>query len=518
MQDKDWKVLLIDDDPGILTILSIAVEDVGCQVLMASDGQTGIALRESESPQIVVTDLNMPGVTGLDVLRHIKSRDVDTEVIVITGYGDTAAAIQALQNDASDFILKPISTEAFQVALKRARERYVTRRELRDYTAILEEKWMATAEELARTFNLQCMLIEGSIDGIVACDCDDKVVVFNKAMEEILGISRRDAIGATRLDELFLPGEEAKFRARFGSDAYGGRNRLFLDETVLVGAGGARIPCQVSAALLMQGTEEAGIVCFFRDLREMRRLAQQVEDQARLLHQDKMISLGKLAASVVHEINNPIAGVLNYARLMQKIVERGEIPKDRVGKFQGYLNLMESELSRCSKIISNLLAFSRKSRLEFGDVNLNELLSRCITLSEHRLTLQNIRIESRLDPALPSVTGDFNQLQQCVINLIFNAIDSMPDGGTLGVESGPGAAPDVVEMRVWDTGCGISEDDLPYIFDPFFTTKTEGKGLGLGLSTVYGIVDRHKGTIHVKSDFGKGTRFTIALPACRAAK
>ncbi len=512
MKPKVWEVLLIDDDPGICKVLTLTLEDAGYRVFTAHDGETGLGIFEAESPQIVLTDIHMPGIDGLDVLRRVKEKEPDTEVIVISGYGEIELAIRALQLDASDFVMKPVSDEALMVALKRARDRYVTRRELRDYTSLIEEKWMQTADELAKTFQLQRMLIESSIDGILACDSGGFVVIWNKAMEQMLDFKREEVIGYRSLHDFFPPEESRKFKAKLDSEEFGGPNRLFLYETTLLNRAGVRIPCQVSASVLAEGGEEIGLVCFFRDLREIRRLAQQFEDQARMLHQDKMISLGKLSASVVHEINNPISGVLNYTRLMLKILERGELAPDRVSKFQSYLSLMESELSRCSKIVSNLLAFSRKSKLEFGEVNLEDLLSRCISLSEHRLTLQNIRIEKRIPEGLPTIQGDFNQLQQAVINLIFNALDAMPDGGLLTIECRADASRNVIEIRVEDTGCGISEDDLLYIFDPFFTTKTDGKGLGLGLSTVYGIVDRHKGTISVKSQPGKGSTFSIVLP------
>ena len=174
---------------------------------------------------------------------------------------------------------------------------------------------------------------------------------------------------------------------------------------------------------------------------------------------------------------------------------------------------MQSELERCSKIVSNLLAFSHKSKLEFSPVDMNELLSRCISLSGHKLVLQNIRVQTHLSRDLPMIQGDFNQLQQCIINLIFNAVNAMPEGGVLAFESCFDSAKNLIHIIVRDTGCGISREDLLYIFDPFFTTKKEGRGLGLGLSTTFGIIDRHKGTIHVESEPGKGTVFQIDLPA-----
>lgn len=512
MKKKSWKILIIDDDPGILKVTSLALEDAGYEVITAADGYAGVDLFEEALPDIVITDIRMPGLDGMEVLRRIKELDPLAEVIVITAFSEMDLAIKALQLDASDFITKPVNQEALMVALKRAKERYSARRDIQDYTAIIEERWMRTAEELAKTFRFQKMLIESSIDGIVAGDREGKVIIFNKSMEEMLCFAWEEVMGRMRLEDFFAPGEYEKFQRTLASEVFGGKDRLQLYETFLAAKNGTKIPCQLLASVLFENGEEVGLVIFFRDMRTIRKMTQEFADQARMLHQDKMISLGRLAASVVHEINNPLAGILNYARLMMKMLNRGSLTPESTSKFESYLSLMESELSRCSKIVSNLLSFSRKSKLEFSELNLGELLSRCITLSHHKLTLQNIQIQERISPDIPKVIGDFNQLQQCIINLIFNAIDAMPNGGVIGIETSFNSRRELVEIKVSDTGCGIAKADLQYIFDPFFTTKTEGKGLGLGLSTVYGIIDRHKGTITAESEPGHGTVFTIKLP------
>jgi PAS domain S-box-containing protein len=512
MIQRKWKLLLIDDDPGIRKVMSITLEDAGYTVATAPDGESGIALCSEMSPEIIITDVRMPGMDGLEVLSAIKERHPDKEVIVVTAFSELDFAVKSLQLGASDFITKPINDDALEIALKRAKERYITRKELRDYTALIEEKWMETAEELAKTFNFQKILIDSSIDGIVACDQGARVIIFNKSMELMLCIPRQEAIGRLTLDRFFVEGEYEKFCRKLESEEFGGKDRLFLYESTLRASSGAKIPVQLSAAVLFEGTEAIGVVGFFRDLRDIRKLTQQFADQARLLQQDKMISLGRLAASVVHEINNPLSGLLNYARLMQKILGQDAPTRECSERFTSYLNLMESELSRCSKIVSNLLAFSRISKLEFTEVSVNELLRKSLLLSQHKLSMQNIQVETRLDPSTPKVEGDFNQLQQCIINLIFNAIDAMPGGGRLILESRVDPRRELVLIGVKDNGCGIAKEDQAYIFDPFFTTKKEGKGLGLGLSTVYGIIDRHKGTISVESRPSEGSTFTIKLP------
>ena len=512
MNAREWKVLFIDDDEAICRVMSIDLTDAGYVVFTAGDGESGIDLLKREPCQIVITDIRMPGIDGIEVVRRIKEDDPDVELIVVTGHGDMHLAVKALQLDASDFITKPIDPEALEIALKRAKERYMRKRELKEYTALLEEKWMDTAEKLAETYNFQKNLIESSIDGILACGRDGMVITFNKSLEQMLGYTKGEVLGAKPFDHFFAPGQAARIRQALYSDEYGRKHRLALYESTLAAKDGTHIPIQLAATVLFDDDEEIGLVAFVRDLRELRRLEQQFADQARLLHQDKMISLGKLAGSVAHEINNPLAGILNYIRLMIKILHKGDLTAEYLDKFKKYLALTEGETSRCSKIVSNLLAFSRKSQVEFSEFNLNELIQKCLELTQHKLNLQNIKVESRLDPSLPRVTADADQIQQCIINIIFNAMDAMPQGGTLTISSLRQPEKRGVEVRIRDTGCGIAREDMPRIFEPFYTTKKEGKGVGLGLSTVYGIVDRHKGTIGVESEVGKGATFTIRLP------
>ena len=509
---EGWQVVLIDDEVDIREIMTIALEDAGYQVATAEDGETGLRLTDEISPQIIITDIRMPGMNGIEVLEHVKTHNSDIEVIVATAFGDMDLAIRALQHDASDFITKPVNDEALHLALKRAKERYTSRKQLKDYTALLEKEKAETYQELMKTFSFQKNLIESSMDGILGCDENEQVVIFNKSMEQMLGCARDEVLRKMTLDRIFLPGEKERLKEALEGEKYGGKNRLHLYETTLLGNSGHQIPVQASATVLLDEEQETGLVYYFRDLREIRKLEQEVADQARILHQDKMMSLGRLAASVVHEINNPLAGILNYLHLMLQIINRGPLSEDRREKFRRYLELVESETGRCSKIISNLLTFSRKSPPSFEEVQIEELLNRCVILSQHKLELSNIHLTVSIDPNIPPIQGDLNQLQQCVINLIFNAIDAMPDGGTLELSGRVDVQKNRVTLHVKDSGTGISEKDLSQIFEPFFTTKQEGYGVGLGLSTVYGIMERHKGAVEVDSRPGQGAEFRLQLP------
>jgi len=267
-----------------------------------------------------------------------------------------------------------------------------------------------------------------------------------------------------------------------------------------------------------RSNEIVGIIEVWRDItqeltsRWERRIKEIKADMGKLIQEDRMISLGKLVASSVHEINNPIQGLLTFSRLMEKTLERSQLGPDDLEEFRTYLPLMTSELERCGNIISGLLSFSRHSGIEYRSTDLNEVLKQVLALSQHKMEIQNIRLYVALAPEPLMVEGDMNQLQQCLLNIIFNAIEAMPQGGELSLISEWDSASDRAVVTVRDTGCGISEENLDHIFDPFFTTKQEGEGIGLGLSIVHGIVKAHKGTVEVESKAGEGTAFTLSFP------
>ncbi len=512
-KENDWKIVLIDDEAGIRKVTGLTLKDAGYEVYTASNGKEGLALCREANPQIVITDVRMPGMDGISVLENLKNEMPGAEVIVATAFGEMDLAIRALQLDASDFITKPINDDALEMALKRARQRYTSRKQLQDYTRLLEEGWNETTTELMEMFNFQKNLIESSMDGIIGCNSEETVVIFNQSMSQILGYDKPEVLNRFKFGSFFRAEDENCLKSALKENKYGGKNRLSMYETSLAGKNNSTIPVQLSASIIFnQKGEEDGLVCFVRDLREIRKLEREVEDQAKILQQDKMMSLGRLAASVVHEINNPLAGVLNYCRLMIRILKRGDLKEKNREKFENYLTLVESETARCSHIISNLLTFSRKSSSEFSKVDVAELLNRSLLLSQHKLELSNIDATCDIQDNIPEINGDFNQLQQCIINLVFNSIDAMPNGGKLKLDANTDRRKNEVVIAVTDTGTGIPEKNLPHIFEPFFTSKDEGYGVGLGLSTLYGIVRHHNGEVEVKSQVNEGTTFFLRFP------
>jgi len=237
------------------------------------------------------------------------------------------------------------------------------------------------------------------------------------------------------------------------------------------------------------------------------------ETQEQLIQAEKLTSLGQLAASIAHEVNNPISGVLVYTQLLAKKLTADTLTKE---KALDYLSKMGSELTRTGQLIRNLLDFARQTKPTLRLVNINEIIDRASSLVAHSAELQHVEIVRNLSVTLPEVTADPDQLQQVFTNLMVNAIQAMPQGGKLSIRTA--ADNSQVKIEVQDTGVGISQENMRKLFTPFFTTRREVKGVGLGLAVSYGIIQHHQGRIEVQSEEGEGTTFTIYLPLHREEK
>jgi two-component system, NtrC family, sensor kinase len=227
---------------------------------------------------------------------------------------------------------------------------------------------------------------------------------------------------------------------------------------------------------------------------------------------EKMATVGKMAAVVAHEINNPLSGILTYAKLLRKWVERGEMKGEKLNEAAECLGLISRESLRCGDIVRNLLTFSRTAPMNVETTDINVIVDRALRLVDHQLEMSGIELQLHVDDDLPKVQCDGSQIEQVLLALIMNAIDAMPHGGNLWLRTRMNAAHDGVEIEVRDDGSGISPEVLPHIFEPFQTTKDEGRGVGLGLAISHSIIERHHGRIEAQSQLGKGTTFTVVLP------
>jgi two-component system NtrC family sensor kinase len=249
-------------------------------------------------------------------------------------------------------------------------------------------------------------------------------------------------------------------------------------------------------------------------------LEQRVEQKTRelkrahehALHTEKMASIGKMAAVLAHEINNPLSGILTYAKLLRKWIDRDDAGRNHRQEICDSLDLIASESRRCGDLVRNLLTFSRTTPMNLQATNLNQVVDRTLRLVQHQLDLAGIHVQPQLDLELPPVLCDAAQIEQVLLALVMNALDAMPQGGNLWITTSCNREPNHVRIVVRDDGSGIPPEILPRIFEPFLTTKETGRGVGLGLAISHSILERHNGSIEVQSEAGRGTTFTVTLP------
>lgn len=375
-------------------------------------------------------------------------------------------------------------------------------------------------------------IIDGIRDFILVLTPDMKVVEVNEAFLQKTGYSRKNVIGKKCYEiyhKIDHPCDESKVDCPL-KDVIRNKRQCRQVQTRRMPSGEKRYYevnlypvwekdgkiskfIHISRDITKSKQEEAEIT---RRLEKMveERTRQLKETHTKLLHQDKMASLGKLSASVVHEINNPIAGILNLIMLIKRIIKEDGLSSTKDNPFEQYLDLMETETRRTSRIVSNLLAFSRQSKMELKKININQLIEKTIFLNSNLLKIDGAEIKTTLDPKLPDIKGSEDRILQAFMNIVSNAAEAIESsgGGVLSIKTSHSIKKNTVKTIFKDTGIGIPPDNLPKVFEPFFTTKKKGKGVGLGLSVVYGIIEEHGGVINVKSSKDKGTSFSIELP------
>ncbi|MFZ0132859.1 MAG: ATP-binding protein [Desulfobacterales bacterium] len=349
-------------------------------------------------------------------------------------------------------------------------------------------------------------LILSAVDGVIAADKMGKILIFNDMASEIFGYSVEEALERLNIRDIYPDRLELDIMNKLRSPDYGGPGKLRSYQADVLNKSGDRIPINLNAAIVYEDDREVATIGFFHDLREMRHMKEELEKtQLQLLQSEKMASLGKLAAGVAHQLNNPLSGITLFTKL---VLEDYELEDDA----RADLNRVLCDAERCKETVKELLEFTRQTRHLMQPHDINRALTRTLFLLENQALFQNITIEKDLDPDLKPVHSDIQQLNHMFMNIILNAAQAMDGNGRLTLKTGYLAQKERVRIEISDTGPGIAEHILPHIFEPFFTTKEEGQGTGLGLSLVYGIVENHSGRIKASSEPGRGTTFIIELP------
>lgn len=501
------KILLIDDEEDILDVLSLSLRSDGYNVITAPSGEKGLEAFEKESPLIILTDLKMPGMDGLEVLKRIKNSNPDVEVIVVTGHGDMDSAIDALRYGASDFVNKPVREEALQIALKRAKEKLVIREKLRAYTLDLENMCHIAIGEVKRKSNFQDKLITSSNDGIVATDENGIIVVFNPGAEVIFGVPRIDVVRKMDFEDLF-PAEIADMFSLMFKE---GKNMgdVGWKELTIHRENQEDVPVRFSATLLYDRDDIIGSVGFFQDLSEIKRLERE------LVKSERLAAIGQTVARLAHYIKNILTGLKGGTYIVNIGLDKNDTDKLKTGWY-----MVEKNVARISSLVFDLLSYSRERTPEYRSCLPNDIGEDVCELMEGTAMENRIRIVRDFDPGIKEVMIDPDMIHRALLNLVSNAVDACifdldetkqhEVSVKIRLEKG-----DIIRFEVADNGCGMDEEVKSKIFTAFFSTKG-GKGTGLGLLVIQKLISEHNGSIDILSEAGKGSTFIVRLPYKKA--
>jgi two-component system, NtrC family, sensor kinase len=374
--------------------------------------------------------------------------------------------------------------------------------------------------EISLATSFASAMLEASPDSVMVLDQDFRIVKCNsfplikrgKGREPVIGKYcfevLHGSLGPCNTSDRICPVQETFMTRRPARSVH----EITMD-------GGETRTCHVTSYPLFNRLGEiVQVVEVIRDISEelrtrVERHAKTIQaDLTRVVQEDRLASLGRLVASVCHEINNPISSIITFNKLILAHIRDQTLPPEGLSEFMRYLELCVQEAMRCGNIVKNLLSFARQKSIEPNEIDLIEMVRTILMLTAHQLNMAQVETQLNLPDPPFAAWGDYALMQQCLMNLIFNAMESMPKGGRMNISGGRGPGDKQVWLSITDTGQGIPPDELSRIFDPFYSTKLSGRGVGLGLSMVYGIIREHHGTVEVRSEPGKGTVFKIILP------
>jgi signal transduction histidine kinase len=458
---ESLKVLVVDDDVQMLRSIADILSLRGYSAVIAGTGSEAIdiARRMKFGPAVALVDLQLPDMDGIELVGRLREIAALTEVVILTGNASVDSAVRALRENSNDYLVKPVQPEHLIGTIERAAERWQRRR----------------AEEAMRQSQDRLRLIFDHVsDALYVADDAGRIIDANPAACSLSGHSLEKIQTLTMADVLPENGTH------------------LLD---------------VRSSAFAPGV----LVYTVRDLTRQRKL----EDQ--LLQAQKMEAVGQLAGGVAHDFNNLLTVIMSYSSML--LADGAPADANR-----GDIQAISDAAARAAALTRQLLAFSRKQVLQLQAVDVNAVVTD-VEKMLRRLIGEDISLSTHLDPDLALINADPGQLEQVLLNLAVNARDAMPDGGALTlttdnadlsdehVDRHMGAAPGkYIMLAVTDTGTGMTKEVQQRLFEPFYTTKGAGKGTGLGLATVHGIVKQLGGDVYVYSELGHGTTFKVYFP------
>jgi len=512
------KILIVDDEPDILELLSKLLTLEEYRVKTASRGREAIDLFRSEPFDLVITDIRMPGMDGVEVLKEIKQLDEDVEVIILTGFASVDSAVRTLRQDgAFDYLTKPLEDidaliYTIDHALEKRRLRLDNNKKTEELAKANEELRIEIGERkraedaFRKSEEKYRILVENASDAIFIIQ-DEMIKFPNPKANAMVGYSSEELAEIPFIDLIHPDDRDMVFdvlKRVFRGDEIPGAYSLRM-----INKAGEELWVQLNVVFLSWEGQPASLSI-------LRDITQQKGMEGQLLQAQKMEAIGALAGGIAHDFNNLLMGIQGNTSLIFMDIDSSSPHYEKLEKIEQYVQ-DGADLSR------QLLGFARKGKYEVKPINLNEAIEQNCTMFGR--TKKEVTIHRKFQQDIWAVKGDMGQIGQVLMNLYLNAWDAMPRGGNLYLmtenvildEDFGGrhqlASGNYVKLSVTDTGVGIDEETKKRIFEPFFTTKEMGRGTGLGLASVYGIIKNHNGIINVYSETNKGTTFNIYLPA-----
>jgi signal transduction histidine kinase/DNA-binding response OmpR family regulator len=485
-------ILLVDDEAGIRNLLSIFLADMGYNVITAADGREALKIFISQTPSIVMTDIKMPGMDGIELLSAIKEKKHHTEVIMITGHGDMDLAIKSLKMDATDFVTKPINDDALEIALKRATDRIAMRRRIKAYTDALEKNVAEKQSRLNRSQQSYQWLFDQSPCYITVQDRDLRLTAANRRFtsefEGSIGThcyeaykQRTEPCPDCPVESVFKDGQphqsEMQVTAKDGTQRH-----LFIATAPIVDDEG-----QVRQVIEMS-----------TDITELRHL------------QDHLATLGLRVSSISHGIKGLLTNLDGGLYLLQSGLDKSDTEKAGEG-----LEIVKFTADRIRRMILDILYFAKDRALQIQRAEMRKFASDIATTFEGRLRGKEILFDYRPDASLGQIDLDATVMRTALLNILDNAADACREDGAkrpskivFGVRNDG----DYHIFDIIDNGVGMDRAVRENLFDLFFSSKGH-RGTGLGLFVAHNIITQHQGTIHVSSKKGEGAHFRVVLPS-----
>ncbi len=511
---KPPKILIVDNDPSICQLFERFLTANGYEVLTSNSGRESLSLLKTEFANLILLDMQLPDINGLEILPKIKGLCLDTEVIMITGHWNTETAVQSFKLGACGYLTKPIALDLLLEAVKKALEKQTLEFEKKHLTAQLnyknlllekqtkllegklveeDQKILRLAKQELLTRRLLEKMIESLPLGALVIDKEGKVLMCNKVQEKFSGLSRDSLLGINlfqeHLPEELIPWQimEIDFLRNKSHEVKVVDQRLEKD----------RILSITLFPLIDEEGEPTSFIFLCTDITKEKRIEEHT------IQSEKMAAIGQLVTTLVHQIRNPL-GIIGSS--VQCCMEKVE---DQDG-FKKHFEIIYRNVLNTNKIITYLLEFAKPKALEFKECNINQILIEVYRLIKVDFSKSRIRFLRHFDRYLPKIHCDKELLKQVFFNLFMNAKQAMLEGGTISISTRYNSSDQLIEIIIKDTGIGISQKNMGNIFNPYFTTKKTGTGLGLPI--VHRIITDHHGQVLCESEEGKGTKIAIFLP------